>query len=535
MDFSKNLHQLIEAVKQRNGKPINVNVVSATIESLGIRDIDAKNDYGYLSILELADYVFGILDQKEFIELKNKNQIDAEEKAYKNIAISGYILGRSGLFVKEYSTGIFHLLPVALQIISIIIFGFSLWTFVGFNNLQSTGVVLGVALGLIATGGLVQVIGKQVSFYWYHEDYKMALYSIKQLLVLGVKSLFFFFLFSIVVNFFIRIFPSLFVCIVFVYVFLIGLLLLSLAPLYTIKQRWMLTVSIFTGTCLSLFLHFYTTLPKYFTHWIGLIVSIIIPLLYLHFFFKKIINSKQGFSHAKPKLTTAIYRNLNYFIYGSLMFSFIFLDRILAWSSTLNRNLPYLIYYEKDYEIGMDLAILVFFMLAGVLEYSVTAFSRFMDYFQRTIRYKSFEEFNDKLLKMYYKNSRIFLTNAVVIGIILYLIMTKPWGYERSFDEVLSPLSVWVCVIGGFGYLFLTFGMLNVLYLYTVNQSKKPLFILLFSFIVNLIIGLVLSRLVSYEYAVVGMFIGSLAFMILTTRTTIKFFKNLDYYYYASY
>ena len=202
MNFKENLISLEIAVKNRNGKPVNVHVVAATIESLGIRDIDAKTDYNYNSIEELAAYIYAILIGDTYIELKNKSQIDLEEKEYKNIAVSGYLQGRSKLLVKDYSKGIFHLLPVAIQIIAIILFGFSLWTFVGFNNLQSTAVVLGVIIGLIGTGGFVQVIGKQVSYYWYHEDYQMAKNSIKKIIVLGLKSLVGLFVASITINFF---------------------------------------------------------------------------------------------------------------------------------------------------------------------------------------------------------------------------------------------------------------------------------------------------------------------------------------------
>ena len=535
MNFKENLISLEIAVKNRNGKPVNVHVVAATIESIGIRDIDAKTDYNYNSIEELAAYIYAILIGDTYIELKNKSQIDLEEKEYKNIAVSGYLQGRSKLLVQDYSKGIFHLLPVAIQIIAIILFGFSLWTFVGFNNLQSTAVVLGVIIGLIGTGGFVQVIGKQVSYYWYHEDYQMAKNSIKKIIVLGLKSLVGLFVASITINFFIRLYPSIFVCIVFAYAFFVGFLLLVLAPLYTIKHRWMITVTIFIGTVIALLLHFYTNLPTYFVHWLGLIISILCTCLYLYLFFKKLVASNKGYHNDAPKGSLAVYRNINYFFYGILIYIFVFSDRILAWSSTLNRDLPYAIFYEKDYEIGMDIAILVFFLLAGVLEYSVTAFSRFMEYHQKMLTYSSFADFNDKMTTMYYSNVRLFVISALFIGVLLFLVSTQPWGYEKGFNEVLSPLSIWVCIIGSFGYLFLTFGMLNVLYMYTLNESKKPLIAVLIAFFVNLIIGAILSRVVGYEYAVIGMLAGAIVFAVITTRMILKFFKKLDYYYYASY
>ena len=64
----------------------------------------------------------------------------------------------------------YHLLPILFQLVAIILLGFSLWTYVGFNNLQATAVVMGLILGLTATGGTIQAMGKQVAYYWYQDD-----------------------------------------------------------------------------------------------------------------------------------------------------------------------------------------------------------------------------------------------------------------------------------------------------------------------------------------------------------------------------
>ena len=534
-NLENQLAQLVHDVKERNGKPVNVYVVAATIESLGIRDQDAQTDYGYESILILADHIFSILDQKEFYRLKNQKQISAEIKEYERISINSYVSGRSRLFFKEYGTGLFHILPVALQVLAIIFFGFSLWTYTGFNNLQSTAVVFGVIIGLVATGGYVQVMGKQVSFYWYSEDYIMAWSSLKQIIVIGLKSLALLFMVSLSINFFIHLYPILFILIVFVYAVLIGLFLLVLAPLYTIEQRWLISVAVLVATSLGLLLHFQTSIHIYVTHWIAITVGIVISYCYTYLFFKKLIDSKKGFHNKEPKVMLAIYRNLDYFYYGISIYIFIFADRIIAWSSHSGRMMPYAIYYEPNYEVGMDLAILVFFFLAGVLEYSIYSFSRMMDYGQRTIDYDKVEEFNTSMLQLYIKNMKIFAGTAAVIALLLYLIITQPWGYEAGFDEQLSDLSIRVFIIGAFGYLFLTVGMLNVLYLYTLNNHKEPLTAVLVACLVNILVGLILSRIFSYEYAVIGMLFGSIAFALMTTAKTIKFFKKLDYHFYASY
>jgi hypothetical protein len=527
--------KLVVAVKERNGKPVNVYVVAATIESFGIREKDVKEDYGFESIIHLSNYIYKTYDAPALANLKNNNQRIAEAKNYKRLALSNNITSRNvKRFITDYSSGLLHLFPVLLQVFAIILFGFSLWTYSNFNNLQSTAVVLGVILGFILSGGYVQVIGKQVSYYWYNEDYHMASFSTRRIIKNGTVVIISFFVISIVINFIFPLYSTLFVLISFSYALFIGFLLLVLAPLYAIKRRWMISVSVFAGTLLALLLHFYLELHPYFTHWISIFVAALISVGYLYLFFRHKL--KQDITiNKRPKAMLSLYRNFNYFLYGTFIFIFVFLDRLIAWSSTLNREIPYVIYYEKDYEIGMDLAILVFFLLGGVMEYAIHSYIRRMDFHQLEVKYSEFSKFNKKMKKMYFKHLRLFGISAMGIAIFLYLLITQPWGYSSGFEEILSPLSVKVFVLGGLGYLFLSLGMLNVLYLYTLGQHRKPLVGLIIAFLVNFVVGILASRWISYEFSVLGMLIGSLFFMLFTTKVTYRFFNNLDYYYYASY
>lgn len=529
------VQELTETIIARNGKPVNVNVVRATIESLGIREIDVPPSYGIPTMQALAAQIFNQLDAPSYLQAKNKNEILATTNDEKRVLYSAYTSVKLKHFVKDYSTGLFHLLPVFIQIAAIIIFGFSLWAFVGFNELQATSVVLGVIIGLVTTGGFVQAIGKQVSFYWYHHDFIMTRSAIKKLLATAIKTLFGTFLFIGLTNFFLHLYPYQFVLITFMYAFLIGVLLLVLAPLYTIKQRWMISLVVAIGTFLSLGLHYFTSVHVYLVHWLGIAVAIVLSLGYLHIFFKRIITTKQKTANAEPLMMLSAYRNFNYFFYGMFVYIFIFIDRIVAWSSTLGRNIPYIVYYDKDYEIGMDLAILVFFLLAGVLEYSIASFSRWLDIGQRTLAYNQVETFGTKMISMYKRHLLLLLLTSLSIVAILYAVVTQPWGYEAAFNEHITATSIRVMIIGGFGYLFLTVGMLNVLYLYTLNKHKTPVIHMAIACLCNLLVGLLASRIIAYEYAAIGMLFGAFVFMIVTTLRTLNFFKKLGYHYYAAY
>jgi hypothetical protein len=183
----------------------------------------------------------------------------------------------------------------------------------------------------------------------------------------------------------------------------------------------------------------------------------------------------------------------------------------------------------------MDLAIVVFFLLAGVLEYSIASFSKFLDLRQANMSIIQSDDFNIKFVKMYRSHVVLLFMTALLVMGLLYLVITQPWGYEAKFGEVLNELSIRVCAIGSIGYFFLTWGMLNALYQFTLDSPKSGLNAIVIACAINFLLGFVLSRTVGYEYSVVGMLMGSLVFWLLTLKSGIKFFKRMDFHYYAAY
>jgi predicted benzoate:H+ symporter BenE len=75
---------------------------------------------------------------------------------------------------------------------------------------------------------------------------------------------------------------------------------------------------------------------------------------------------------------------------------------------------------------------------------------------------------------------------------------------------------------------------MNAVILFSLSQPNMVVKAIIPAILSNLIIGFLLSRWISYEYAVIGLFIGTILLAILSTRSLIKVFKNLDYYLYAA-
>lgn len=537
MDIHKeNTRILLLSIKEKIGKPVSNKVVMATIESLGIRNKDISTDFGVASIRFLADLIFiELTTSQEHKGAKNTKEKSNLLSNSENIQISDYLWVKTKIFIHYFPMGMFHLLPVFLQILAIILFGYSLWTFVGFNQVQSTAVVLGVIIGLVATGGFVQVIGKQASFYWHHNDFIMTKKAINYLLKIGILSLFAVLLAVTVCNIFFHLYPFSVLFIVFSYAFLIGTLLLLLAPLHTIQQRWVITLAIFIGTLVAVLLKTQTNININLTHWIGIITAILLSKIYLYVFFEKLLNKAKTNFNISVKPNVFLYHNYKYFLYGLFLYLFIFTDRILAWSSTKNGQLPYVVFFDKNYELGMDIAIIVFLLLSGVLEFGTASFSKFLDIEQKNTSFKNPKLFNSKLKKMYWQHILLLLVVSFFLFFLIDSLLYSNWGYRAHFKEALDSISINVSRIGAVGYVFLAWGMLNTLYLFTLSQPSMPLRAISIALLTNFTIGFCCSRFISYEYSVIGMLFGSLVFMLLTLIALLNFLNKLDYYYYAAY
>ncbi len=530
---NKNIPSLINKVIDKIGNPVSKMVVLATLESFGIRNIDVHHDYGLPTLSALADYIYSDLKSRDQDSLLNINERNPRKVAV-SIPVSEYQWVKAGLFAKYYPLGIFHLMPVFIQVATIIIYGYSLWAYMGFNTIQSTAVVLGVILGIVLSGGYVQIMGRQASFYWNHKEYYKAKVVSDRLMMYGIKGMLFTFLIMFLINGLTKPYPHAFVLITVIYAFLIGTLLLAIAPFYAIGQRWVISVVIAICSVFALFLHLKTEMHVYFSQWMGILLSIMLSKIYLRLFFKSKIK-KITENKVEPDKMMVIYKNYPYFFYGIFIYAFIFMDRIVAWSANMELSSEFPFLYEKSYEIGMDLAIIIFFMLAGVMEYAIASFTKFMDIKQKTVLLSKKNVFGKKMFKIYRHHIGLLLITAITAGIFLFFFVSRPWGYLASFGETIDVTSTRVCIMGSVGYFFLSWGMLNALYLFTLNRPKEVLKALIISSFINFIIGFFMSRWIAFEYSVVGMLIGSFLFMILTTRYIKQYFNHLDFHYYASY
>ncbi|WP_064966094.1 hypothetical protein [Tenacibaculum ovolyticum] len=524
-NYIRNYTTILKQVQHKIGKPVSVDVVIAIIESFGIKDKDTAVNYNFKDIKSLAIAIFKELSLDKYNDLKNDQEIQEELNIKEEK--EGFFYEAS-LFIKSYLSNTSYLLAFVIQLTTIILFGSSLYAFVGFNKLQSTTVILGVILGMVLSGGSIQVIGNEISKHYYLNDFsmvrKMTFYLIKQ----GVFILISVLLFFNILNYLIPIYPHKVVLLTSIYAFLIGVLFLVFAPLHVLKSRIVIFISTTLPTFLGIYLIKEGNLNIYQIHFIGLLLAIAIVLIFILLFFK----FKKAKKNTDKKYRTGVlfYNNFYFFLYGFLINIFFFIDRIIAWSSYKISNLFFPVFYEKDYEIGMDLAIIFFLLLAGSIEYNSTYFIRKLNKKRKNTKLTDINSYKKNVYDLYLKNVLLLCCTAIPIFILVQYIIYGKWGYDYFFSEPIKYTNIKVAQIAMLAYFFICWGILNTSYLTVLKRQKKALEILFMACIANIAFGFTLSRFLAYEDSVYGLLAGAILFAGLTLKENINILKNIDYH-----
>ena len=97
------------------------------------------------------------------------------------------------------------------------------------------------------------------------------------------------------------------------------------------------------------------------------------------------------------------------------------------------------------------------------------------------------------------------------------------------------PITRFVFWWAAVGYVLLVWGLFNSNFLFALSQPIFVLRALGCGLLVNLLSGLALSRVLGFEMVVIGLTLGALTFLLVSSYYTRQVFRNLDYYYYAAY
>jgi hypothetical protein len=528
-ELAKKVEKVADEVIEKIGNPISALQVAAVIESLGYRHIDCPVEFGKKDIFELSEDVYRICKLK--IRSIRKDRRDGYTRSFGK---------KVWLFIRHYLSGIAFGLPIASQIAFIVLTGYSLWAWINFTESQATIVAFGTILSFIVTGGFTQVMGREVTYYLSIENKITAREIALKLFNYGMMTVIAVAVFLFTFNLVFELFPRKFISIILAYYILLSFLWLSASMIYSSKRKISIVVILSIGTIVVIWLNKFKGLSIHIAHIFGLFIANVLMYLWARYIFRLSREEKKirYISLKAKRLSVLTYINSPFFKFGFYYFLFLFLDRIISWTA-YSKGKFYFFWFRTPYELGMDWALLSFGFMFAVLEWAVNDFSESLIPIQR--RFPAFKVKSHNL--WYFDFYFIKLTFLLVFGLLsivaVYLIgmrLGEVYSHIKMVREIFSSsVTFKVYYFASISYLLLAIGLMNNLFFFTLWKADFGLRSIRIALLVDLIIGVFASRLMSWEYGVLGFFAGSFVFAMVSTHYALRFIRTLDYQYYSAF
>jgi len=515
--------QLVEEVMNKNMTPEDRSEIAALLESMGWNDTRATEIFGVENIFELASEIWEQIRQKVVTTAFTQNANNGAVKITFEL-------------VKSFLRGLIFALPMAISVISMLTLKFSLWSYQNLSVELATCIAIGTILSFVVVGGYTQAIARRGFFYIYQGYYKMARkatflfirFGYWTCLIVGIAI----YLFNLVFN----IFPADMFMYIILFFFFLNSIWLSVTVMYILKRELTFTGLIVAGIGLVYVLFRVFKMDIIVSQLIAIsLVSIAGMALVIYYFRSAEKREEKGIAPKMTRLSITIYSIMPYFIYGFLYFSFLFIDRVNAWSAN-ESFMPYFIWFRGEYELGLDFALLALMIPLGVCEVLVN--KMMMNIEASYKRYWGFEtdKMNAFFEKAYYRMIAIITASSIASAVLIYfVILWSDKAYVHSFDKhlIVSAKTEFVFIIAMASYVILAVALLNAVILFSLSQPSLVNKALLPALGVNFVVGFLLSRWIDYTFAVFGLMAGAVVFVLLSFKAMRSVFRKLDYYLYA--
>ena len=515
---------LTEEVVDKIGRPLDKWAVAATLESIGVRDADALRDFNRADIFALAEDIFARCMAREW---KAREGQKLEELTLKQ---------RLRRFFTFYVHGLLFALPMAGQIFAVLLLGYSLWASLRFTEREGTVVAFGTILSFFVTGGFVQAIGRRGLFYLHQKNYLLAREICLRLIRTGTLTVIVVGLLVYSLNLVMPFLGRPLMGVALVYYFLLSELWLSLAVLYVLRERVAILALTVAGAVVVYLLSRLATLGIFLAHWVGLGLTDALVFAWGYRALLQRARSAGGGSGSAnlPRPSILVYSITPYFAYGLLYFTYLFADRLVAWSAG-PKPPAYFIWFRTPYEWGLDWALISLVLSTAVLEYTVNEFAKLIIPVQKLFDAFHIAEHNRFFRLFHRRQANLLLIAAAVSSAATYL-MARLLPRLLGMGSIMEDSVIRFVFFGGvIGYNLLAWGLMNGVFLFSLSRPSFVLKAIFIALLLNATAGLLLSRAMGYEHAVIGLAVGSLAFGLLTTRYTSRVLSRLDYYYYSAY
>ncbi len=518
------LRKLLTEIQERRIQPEDRFEIAALLESMGWTDTLAANTFGVDNIFELANQLWAMSKSNIIFTPFNKEEPLRLTQIIHSI-------------ITNFLRGAIFALPMAVSVFSMITLRFSLWSYENLTVELATSIAIGTILSFITVGGFTQAIARRGFFYIIQGYYGMARKVTFYFITIGTIACIIISGLILLVNLLINLFPFHMIAIIILYYFFLNTIWLSVTVMYILKKELLFTALIIIGIGIVYLLFVLFGINIIVSQLITLLIVSLIGIgLSVYYFRKAEAKAEKGIEPKLPRMSVTVFNTMPYFIYGLLYFTFLFLDRIMAWSVD-TAFLPYLIWFRGDYELGLDFSLLVLIIPMGINEVVLSRLMTNIEKGQKSYSGQDIELMNRKYAKEYSIRVIFIFIVSVVSAVVLYI--SVEWFmniFNPEMGDVIyhNPLTHFVFLTSLIAYGFLAIALMNAVTLFSLSQPNKVIKAIIPAIMINFILGFVLSRWFGYQYAVIGLLVGSLVFVVISSLQVFGVLRKLDYYIYAA-
>ncbi|MEX2561767.1 MAG: hypothetical protein WD358_00790 [Nitriliruptoraceae bacterium] len=506
---------------------------AAMLESQGFSDQDVKDHYGMVDVFALAEVV--LARQREREDLRQRAAAEEDRRIAEEV--HRYKPDTMGV-IRTIIRGAAYGMPMGLSVFASLILLYSLWSFYFFTPAQATAIGLGTALSYFVAGGFTQAIGRRGLMYLRQGMYLMTLkvswfFVISGLIVtagIAVILIFVFNVFAIISTYEANLAVLYFVS--------LSVLWLCLAMLYMLNQEVQFTVAVALGIFVVYLVREFGGTSIVLAHQLGLITaSLYSMLMSAQYLLRRHWRSRDPnivTSGKLPRSVILLSSVRTYVLYGSMYFTLLFADRLLAWTGRMDFRQTF-IWFRADYEAGLNWALIGMLPAFTILELILQRFGSRMKPMQLKHALNDRGSFTVSFLRFYVRQI-LYYSIVSVIGIVgAYYGMQALIPRIPELAIMATEVPRFTYFVGVIGYVAIGFSLLNLSVFFYLSRPKLAMISLMPAMGVNVVVGYLLSRMFSYHLAVFGLAAGGIVFAFISTVLCLRVLANLDYYYYSAF
>jgi hypothetical protein len=295
--------------------------------------------------------------------------------------------------------------------------------------------------------------------------------------------------------------------------------------LYVLDGELMIAFGTLLGTAVSAALFLIVKLPLLVSQIIGLALAVATFSFFAQLRFIQ-LGSRAPIKVPLPPPGRLLFMLWPYFVYGTLYYSFLFADRIVAWTAhTQLSALP--LQFRGEYETALDVCLFAFVLQVGWIHAGLVRFYRIVSDEQRRISIRNRKNLRRTLGRFYARQTGVLGTLCIASTSIVL------WGIN-SLPALKAILLFRVAVLALAGIPFAAAALWNIALLFALSRPILAVVATAWGLAANVSTGYLLSRLFTYDYAVIGFDVGALTMAVISAWSCRRILSKFDYHFFAA-